>query len=167
MPAPPPLLDAVGAKLLLDSATNASASDRPSDVTFLLPANASADDVSLLGTSDAAALANGGGVFASTGNKGGGGGTGTVAEAGEAEEAGEEGEGGEGGEGGGGEGDGAATDNEVETETIHRLLPEYAPQINSPLRHVRTRVYFTSESHIHSLVNVLRYCQLYTTPGKE
>lgn len=25
---------------------------------------------------------------------------------------------------------------------------------------VRTRIYFTSESHIHSLVNVLRYCHL-------
>ena len=29
--------------------------------------------------------------------------------------------------------------------------------INSPLRHVRTRIYFTSESHIHSLVNILRH----------
>ena len=29
--------------------------------------------------------------------------------------------------------------------------------VNSPERHVRTRLYFTSESHIHSLVNVLRY----------
>ena len=27
----------------------------------------------------------------------------------------------------------------------------------SPGRHVRTRLYFTSESHIHSLVNLLRY----------
>jgi hypothetical protein len=32
----------------------------------------------------------------------------------------------------------------------------YASDINSPLRHVRTRIYFTSESHIHSLINVLR-----------
>ncbi|KAL5167300.1 Inositol hexakisphosphate and diphosphoinositol-pentakisphosphate kinase VIP2 [Glycine soja] len=30
--------------------------------------------------------------------------------------------------------------------------------VKSPERHVRTRLYFTSESHIHSLMNVLRYC---------
>lgn len=47
-----------------------------------------------------------------------------------------------------------------EQETLHRLCPTYASDINSPLRHVRTRIYFTSESHIHSLVNVLRYCHL-------
>lgn len=53
------------------------------------------------------------------------------------------------------------TQDEVEAETIHRLCPEYARDtINSPLRHVRTRIYFTSESHIHSLVNVLRLCHL-------
>ena len=43
---------------------------------------------------------------------------------------------------------------------LHRLCPAYAEDINSPLRHVRTRIYFTSESHVHSLINVLRYCHL-------
>ncbi|KAF5835970.1 hypothetical protein DUNSADRAFT_6635 [Dunaliella salina] len=49
---------------------------------------------------------------------------------------------------------------EREPETLHRLCPTFASDINSPLRHVRTRIYFTSESHIHSLVNVLRFCHL-------
>ncbi|GIL72959.1 hypothetical protein Vretimale_4607 [Volvox reticuliferus] len=69
--------------------------------------------------------------------------------------------------GGGGpmgrEGDMEACSGEMEaaeTETIHRLCPTYASDINSPLRHVRTRIYFTSESHMHSLVNVLRWCHL-------
>lgn len=44
--------------------------------------------------------------------------------------------------------------------TMHRLCPTYAQDVNSPLRHVRTRIYFTSESHCHSLVNVLRFCQI-------
>ncbi|EFJ51971.1 hypothetical protein VOLCADRAFT_56293 [Volvox carteri f. nagariensis] len=55
---------------------------------------------------------------------------------------------------------GPAGEMEPETETIHRLCPTYASDINSPLRHVRTRIYFTSESHMHSLVNVLRWCHL-------
>ena len=56
----------------------------------------------------------------------------------------------------------AAEGDEVEEdrETLHRLCPTYAQDINSPLRHVRTRIYFTSESHMHSLINVLRYCHL-------
>lgn len=51
--------------------------------------------------------------------------------------------------------------HDSEKETINRLDPEAATQINSPLRHVRTRIYFTSESHIHSLVNVLRFGHLH------
>jgi len=51
-------------------------------------------------------------------------------------------------------------EDRAEQETLHRLCPTYASDVNSPLRHVRTRIYFTSESHIHSLVNVLRYCHL-------
>ena len=39
---------------------------------------------------------------------------------------------------------------------MHRLCPTYADGVNTPLRHVRTRIYFTPESHLHSLVNVLR-----------
>jgi hypothetical protein len=46
---------------------------------------------------------------------------------------------------------------EEHEETIHRLAPDLAQHINSPTRHVRTRIYYTSESHIHSLVNVLRF----------
>ncbi|GAB4827775.1 Inositol hexakisphosphate and diphosphoinositol-pentakisphosphate kinase vip2 [Ancistrocladus abbreviatus] len=44
-------------------------------------------------------------------------------------------------------------------ETEYRLDPKYA-NVKTPERHVRTRLYFTSESHIHSLMNVLRYCNL-------
>ncbi|KAL3629310.1 Inositol hexakisphosphate and diphosphoinositol-pentakisphosphate kinase vip2 [Castilleja foliolosa] len=44
-------------------------------------------------------------------------------------------------------------------EPKYRLDPKYA-NVKTPERHVRTRLYFTSESHIHSLMNVLRYCNL-------
>lgn len=60
----------------------------------------------------------------------------------------------------------AGDDDEVEEdrETLHRLCPTYAQDINSPLRHVRTRIYFTSESHMHSLINVLRFAHLCARP---
>ncbi|KDD72813.1 hypothetical protein H632_c2864p0, partial [Helicosporidium sp. ATCC 50920] len=42
----------------------------------------------------------------------------------------------------------------------HRLCPAYAQNVNSPLRHVRTRIYFTSESHMHSLMNILHHARI-------
>ncbi|XP_075638887.1 inositol hexakisphosphate and diphosphoinositol-pentakisphosphate kinase VIP1-like isoform X2 [Castanea sativa] len=50
-------------------------------------------------------------------------------------------------------------DDDDDKETKYRLDPEYA-NVKTPERHVRTRLYFTSESHIHSVMNVLRYCNL-------
>ncbi|XP_053212708.1 inositol hexakisphosphate and diphosphoinositol-pentakisphosphate kinase-like isoform X3 [Panonychus citri] len=44
-----------------------------------------------------------------------------------------------------------------ESETVNRLNPHYSHGVSSPGRHVRTRLYFTSESHIHSLLSVLHY----------
>ncbi|XP_047738124.1 inositol hexakisphosphate and diphosphoinositol-pentakisphosphate kinase isoform X2 [Hyalella azteca] len=42
-------------------------------------------------------------------------------------------------------------------ESVNRLHPSYSHGVSSPGRHVRTRLYFTSESHIHSLLTVLRF----------
>ncbi|XP_052126928.1 inositol hexakisphosphate and diphosphoinositol-pentakisphosphate kinase isoform X14 [Frankliniella occidentalis] len=41
--------------------------------------------------------------------------------------------------------------------TVNRLNPRYSHGVSSPGRHVRTRLYFTSESHVHSLLTVLRF----------
>uniref|UniRef100_A0A182KED1 Inositol hexakisphosphate and diphosphoinositol-pentakisphosphate kinase n=1 Tax=Anopheles christyi TaxID=43041 RepID=A0A182KED1_9DIPT len=42
-------------------------------------------------------------------------------------------------------------------ESVNRLNPRYSYGVSSPGRHVRTRLYFTSESHVHSLLTVLRH----------
>lgn len=46
---------------------------------------------------------------------------------------------------------------EVANESVNRLNPRYSHGVSSPGRHVRTRLYFTSESHVHSLLTVLRF----------
>ncbi|XP_021983355.1 inositol hexakisphosphate and diphosphoinositol-pentakisphosphate kinase VIP2 isoform X3 [Helianthus annuus] len=50
-------------------------------------------------------------------------------------------------------------EDDEDKEIKYRLDPKYA-NVRTPERHVRTRLYFTSESHIHSVMNVLRYCNL-------
>ena len=42
-------------------------------------------------------------------------------------------------------------------EARHQLDHSIATDVNSTRRHVRTRLYFTSESHMHSLFNILRW----------
>jgi inositol hexakisphosphate/diphosphoinositol-pentakisphosphate kinase len=37
------------------------------------------------------------------------------------------------------------------------IFSSYSKGIQTPGRHVRTRLYFTSESHVHSLLTVIRY----------
>lgn len=46
---------------------------------------------------------------------------------------------------------------ELGEESVNRLNPRYSHGVSSPGRHVRTRLYFTSESHVHSLLTVLRH----------
>ncbi|KAI0981559.1 hypothetical protein GJ496_006482 [Pomphorhynchus laevis] len=56
----------------------------------------------------------------------------------------------------------------MEDENDSRLDPRrltederYTMGLQTPGRHVRTRLYFTSESHVHSLINVLKYGGLF------
>lgn len=43
------------------------------------------------------------------------------------------------------------------TSIISTFTYRYSHGVSSPGRHVRTRLYFTSESHVHSLLTVLRF----------
>ncbi|XP_073402184.1 inositol hexakisphosphate and diphosphoinositol-pentakisphosphate kinase 2 isoform X2 [Dendrobates tinctorius] len=45
-------------------------------------------------------------------------------------------------------------------DTVNKLHPLYSRGVMSPERHVRTRLYFTSESHVHSLLSILRFGSL-------
>ncbi|XP_047671553.1 inositol hexakisphosphate and diphosphoinositol-pentakisphosphate kinase 2 isoform X4 [Tachysurus fulvidraco] len=44
-----------------------------------------------------------------------------------------------------------------EDESVNKLHPLYSRGVLSPGRRVRTRLYFTSESHVHSLLTIFRY----------
>jgi inositol-hexakisphosphate/diphosphoinositol-pentakisphosphate 1-kinase len=52
-------------------------------------------------------------------------------------------------------------------ENVNRLNPRYSHGVSSPGRHVRTRLYFTSESHVHSLLTVLRHGGLLPLTDKQ
>jgi len=51
--------------------------------------------------------------------------------------------------------DGSNVDTRLDAEFIE--ISENVPFIKTPRRHIRSRIYFTSESHLHSLVNVLKH----------
>ncbi|CAF4265508.1 unnamed protein product, partial [Rotaria sp. Silwood2] len=52
-------------------------------------------------------------------------------------------------------------------EHVNKLDPSYSKGIQSPGRHVRTRLYFTSESHVNSLLTLIRYGGLLNTSTDE
>ena len=47
--------------------------------------------------------------------------------------------------------------NTMAEEGVTMLDTEHSHGVSTPERHVRTRLYFTSESHVHSLINVLMH----------
>ncbi|CAF1051721.1 unnamed protein product [Adineta ricciae] len=52
-------------------------------------------------------------------------------------------------------------------EHVNKLDPSCSKGIQTPGRHVRTRLYFTSESHVHSLLTIIRYGGLLDTHADE
>uniref|UniRef100_G1NDZ0 Inositol hexakisphosphate and diphosphoinositol-pentakisphosphate kinase n=1 Tax=Meleagris gallopavo TaxID=9103 RepID=G1NDZ0_MELGA len=54
-----------------------------------------------------------------------------------------------------------------EDESVNKLHPLYSRGVLSPGRHVRTRLYFTSESHVHSLLSIFRYGGLLDVSNKD
>ncbi|EGT38977.1 hypothetical protein CAEBREN_11971 [Caenorhabditis brenneri] len=58
-------------------------------------------------------------------------------------------------------------ENKESEETQTRLDPRASQGIATPFRHVRTRLYFTSESHIHTLMNLIRYGNLCSIDDKK
>ncbi|KAL5500255.1 hypothetical protein EMCRGX_G011780 [Ephydatia muelleri] len=57
--------------------------------------------------------------------------------------------------------------NDEVSDIIHRLDPMSSEGVISPERHIRTRLYFTSESHVHTMVNILKYGGLFELTGND